>query len=163
MEINNEPKIHTPYENRDSSEVIEIAAEDIEKAQKEGKLLIAVKASSGPLPAPEILAGYDRVLPGTAERIIAVFESNVKHQQDMDTKQLTAAVSYADKGQNRGFILSLAGLASGLTMAVLGFISGHSGATITGLVAGSALSGASVFRLVSKFIDGPNETEEDVE
>ncbi len=39
---------------------------------------------SGPLPPPQILEQFDRIVPGGAERIFAQFESQSKHRQKIE-------------------------------------------------------------------------------
>jgi uncharacterized membrane protein len=39
---------------------------------------------SGPLPPPHLLAGYEEVLPGAAERILKMAELEQRHQADAD-------------------------------------------------------------------------------
>lgn len=39
---------------------------------------------SGPLPPPEVLAGYNDAFQGAAERIVTMAESQLKHRQEME-------------------------------------------------------------------------------
>ena len=110
---------------------------------------------SGPLPPPEILAGYEKTLPGIADRLVSVFEENVKHSQEIEIKRLEASILYTARGQNRGLIITLVGLAIGIATVILSTLNQSGGATISGVISGSAVSGISILRLVSKFIDGP--------
>ncbi len=41
---------------------------------------------SGPLPSPQTLEGYENSVPGSAERILKMAESQVYHRQDMEKK-----------------------------------------------------------------------------
>jgi hypothetical protein len=41
---------------------------------------------SGPLPHPEVLEHYDRIVPGGAERIFTQFESQAKHRQSIESR-----------------------------------------------------------------------------
>jgi len=164
MDNNEDISTQDTPDNKLPVENIEIDArilEEIARLSDNGRvqlLLTTFEHSSGPLPAPAILAGYDRVQPGTADRIVTVFESNVRHQQEMDIRQFEASVSYANKGQNRGFLLSVSGLVAGLAIVVMGFKSGNIVAIVSSTLTGSALSGVSILRLVSKFIDGPSDS-----
>ena len=51
----------------------------------------AVQVHSGPLPDPETMQRYNEILPGTAERIIKVFESEVQHRHNIETERLSLA------------------------------------------------------------------------
>ncbi len=67
----------------------------------------------GPLPPPEILAGYDRVLPGAADRIVGMAEKNQTHRHALEAKVIPAGVASERLGQIFAFLLYLATLASG--------------------------------------------------
>lgn len=63
---------------------------------------------SGPLPPPEILQGYDDVLPGAAERIIAMAERQAAHRQDLERRVIRANITTARLGIAAGLIITLA-------------------------------------------------------
>lgn len=67
---------------------------------------------SGPLPAPETLAAYEQILPGAADRVIAMAERQSAHRQQLETMQVESASKIWLRGQVFGFILlgSLFGL-----------------------------------------------------
>jgi len=50
---------------------------------------------SGPLPSPEILRAYNEVIPGSAERILSMAESEQAHAHDMDKIVITK--EYSDR------------------------------------------------------------------
>lgn len=75
---------------------------------------------SGPLPPPDALEGYNRIVPDAAERIIAVFELEVKHRHDLEQQQIiiegkdhSRAHFLMFLGQVMGFLLTLAFIGSG--------------------------------------------------
>lgn len=45
---------------------------------------------SGPIPPPSIIEGYERVLPGSADRIITMAEKQSEHRQKMEEKMISA-------------------------------------------------------------------------
>ena len=59
---------------------------------------------SGPLPAPETLAGYDRIMPGLANRIVEMAEAYQKHQIGLERDQFkgTTAVCVGHERSGRG-------------------------------------------------------------
>lgn len=85
-----------------------------------------VKAHMGPVPAPEVLAGYEEILPGAAERILAMAERQQSSRIALDSKQLQADIDHRDEmarmqkrvhtgsfisdylGQLFGFVIALA-------------------------------------------------------
>ena len=85
---------------------------------------------AGPLPPPEVLGRYEGVLPGLADRIVAMAESNTAHIQTMDQKSL-----------KHDFLRSFAGLAAGFIVTIVfGIIAFRliiDGYTVPGLVLGS--------------------------
>lgn len=67
----------------------------------------------GPLPPPEILAGYDKVLPGAANRIISMAEKNQSHRHSLEAKVIPSGIVSERIGQIFAFLLYLGVLASG--------------------------------------------------
>jgi len=74
----------------------------------------------GPLPHPEILAGYDQVLPGAADRIITMAEKNQGHRHALEAKVIPAGIRSERIGQILAFILYLTTLASGTYLVAAG-------------------------------------------
>lgn len=48
---------------------------------------------SGPLPPPALLDGYERILPGAAERIMAMAERESNKRHELDTKAVDANIA----------------------------------------------------------------------
>lgn len=46
---------------------------------------------SGPVPPPDVLRGFEQIVPGSAERILTMAEENGKHQREMERMTLSAA------------------------------------------------------------------------
>ena len=53
--------------------------------------LIAYSHFSGPLPPPEMLARYEEIVPGVAERIVVVVEEQHRHRMDIEIGGLNFA------------------------------------------------------------------------
>jgi uncharacterized membrane protein len=45
----------------------------------------------GPLPHPEVLAGYDQICPGAADRVIKQFEAEGEHRRSMERTGMEAS------------------------------------------------------------------------
>lgn len=75
---------------------------------------------SGPLPAPETLAGYDRIMPGLANRIVEMAEAYQKHQIGLERDQFKAATEFGRRGQWLGFGVALVGFAAAAYLGSLG-------------------------------------------
>jgi uncharacterized membrane protein len=94
--------------------------------------------SAGPLPAPEVLSAYDRLLPGASARIFSMAEADQVHrhkqedqaiqanihaqnrQLDIAERQVTA-VQFSDAiGQTLGAIISAAAIAGAVYLGMQG-------------------------------------------
>ncbi len=69
----------------------------------------------GPMPPPEVLQGYENVLKGSAERILAMAERQSSHRQRLERK----VVNQSNLGQVFGFIIGLICLSMGCWLAYL--------------------------------------------
>lgn len=67
----------------------------------------------GPLPPPEILAGYERALPGAADRIVTMAEKNQAHRHALEAKVIPAGIASERIAQVLAFVLYLATIGSG--------------------------------------------------
>lgn len=46
----------------------------------------------GPLPPPDVFAGYEQVCPGAAERILSMAEQQAKHRQDLEKDRVKKSI-----------------------------------------------------------------------
>ncbi len=74
---------------------------------------------SGPLPPPEILAGYDKILPGAAERILKMAETQSSHRQEMEKKIIGSEIFQANCGMIFAFIIVLIAIIIGAVLIYL--------------------------------------------
>jgi len=95
-----------------------------------------LQAFSGPIPAPGILAEYERILPGAAERILKMAETQSSHRQHQEEKSLQAQVEHlvrrdkeARYGQWFAFIIAIFAIVMGTLVALVS--SGLGGGIIT--------------------------------
>jgi len=92
---------------------------------------------SGPLPHPDILARYEQILQGAADRIIAMAEAQSRHRQELETKALDSDIKNSRTGLHYGLIIGLATILSGAACIIVGQQWGGiflGGAGLTGLV-----------------------------
>jgi uncharacterized membrane protein len=101
---------------------------------------------SGPLPPPSELEGYERILPGAAERILALVESQSNHRHMMENKALSIESRNSLLGIIMGGFIGIFGLA----VAGMCIYAGHDNAGMT-------LGGATLVSLVVPFIYGTRE------
>jgi uncharacterized membrane protein len=98
---------------------------------------------SGPIPHPTTLEEYEKIVPGAAERIIAMAESDMEHQQEMDREALRIAESQVKRGQVSAFWLTI--IAFGVCIFAL----------MTGSeIAASVIAGTTIVALVTAFVVG---------
>ena len=108
------------------------------------RLVAAIKEEfSGPLPHPEILENYNRIVPGAAERIIQMAESEKEHRHYIEKAALRADIREARLGQIFAFLIGTIAIVCGAYTA----IEGAPGA-------GGVIGGGGVIGLVSVFILG---------
>lgn len=60
---------------------------------------------SGPMPPPNILSGYEKILPGAADRILSMAEMQSKHRQSMEKRMIEAEARDGLLGILFGFVL----------------------------------------------------------
>lgn len=73
-----------------------------------------MRAFSGPLPPPEALERYNVILPGGAERIIAMAESQHSHRQGLEKHVIESNVSAQKLGTILGFIVAMSVVLGGM-------------------------------------------------
>ena len=98
---------------------------------------------SGPLPTPDILLGYDEVLPGAAERIMRMAEKEQAGALEFGGISVRAATADNRRGQVFGFLVALAAFG---TASYLGYLGHGAAAAIVG--------GGTVVALVTVFVTG---------
>ena len=70
--------------------------------------------SSGPLPQPETLSGYEAIVPGAAERILSMAEIHLGHRHDQESANLRADIKLQARGQLMAFLVALVALLGGM-------------------------------------------------
>ena len=95
------------------------------------------------MPPPSILEGYERLLPGAAERILAMAESDTKHQHEIEFAALRAADGEVKRGQIFAFVIGLMALGASMLALAMG------SPAVAGIIGGTTVVG-----LVSVFIVG---------
>lgn len=62
---------------------------------------------SGPLPPPQVLDQYNKLVPGFAERIMAMAESQLNHRHDLETTVVKTRSRIESRATHYAFILAL--------------------------------------------------------
>jgi uncharacterized membrane protein len=74
---------------------------------------------SGPLPPPELFEEYERILPGSAHRLLTLAERQSAHRQRLEASTTEGGLKFRSRGQWLAFAVILAGLIIG------GFLAYH--------------------------------------
>lgn len=79
------------------------------KEQVENKLepLTLVSEYSGPIPPPNMLAQFDEIEPGLANRIVLMTEENLAHIRELENFDLRESHKLNKRGQIFAFCLSI--------------------------------------------------------
>ena len=134
--------------NGSNSDLAKRVVEGLENSPEAARELIGVVEQetsmmfAGPLPPPQILAGYEDALPGAADRVISMAESNNAANQ-----------GFANASMRNELIYKLAGMACGIA-ALLALIGGAVYCAAIGQPTVSyALVGVGAFSTISVFVN----------
>ena len=111
------------------------------RAENDRAIIESREEYSGPLPHPRLLQEWEKVVPGSAERIIAKFESQTEHRM-----RIEYLVVRTDS------IKSLGGLAAGFLIAMTAIVGGIYTALQGQPFLGGTLSFAGLAMLVGAFV-----------
>lgn len=123
--LSNNDKSDIPLVN---AEVVEPAVEKILQAapsEKRKEIMEAItviqqESFSGPIPHPSLMAGYEHVLSGSADRILKMAELQQAHRFDLEKTSIESQQKANRQGQLFGFILSLVVILGGVALLLLG-------------------------------------------
>jgi len=73
-----------------------------------------MRAFAGPLPPPDALERYNQILPGAAERIIVMAESQHSHRLELEKHVITSNVSAQKLGTVLGFVVAMTAIIGGI-------------------------------------------------
>ena len=104
---------------------------------------------SGPLPAPESLEKYNKILPDGAERIMRMAENQSNHRISIENIVISGQVKQSGRGQIFGLIIAFVAIGASILLSMFG----HE------IVAG-IIGGGSVVGLVTVFVVGRKEQKE---
>ena len=105
--------------------------------------IVQASQFSGPIPPPAILAQYDKVVPGAAQRIIAMAEEQSRHRRSIESQVVTSEIADSRRGLRYGLVIGLAAIGGGVGISFYG----HP-------IAGTIFGGAFLVALVGTFVYG---------
>lgn len=102
-------KIHKETKVSDTPVDLNAVLESLPKDKREiitsAIYAIEQKSYSGPLPAPEDFAEYEKILPGSTDRILKMAEKQLDHRISSENKIIDKSYKQSDRGQILGAIL----------------------------------------------------------
>lgn len=116
-----------------------------EKEVKKVVMEMAKAEFTGPIPPPSIIEGYERVLPGSADRIIAMAEKQSEHRQKMENKMISAESRDSLLGVIFAFLLGMGCIIAAVIMVYKAPENG-------GAIAGALLGVTGIGSITSGFI-----------
>lgn len=133
-------------ESVDMKEIVQ----DLEKRPKKElvKEIIRLERNeySGPIPPPELLGGYEKILPGAADRILAMAEKQADHRRAMEKTVVESGSRDSKLGLICGTIVCISVMVVGLLLSLI----------TEAAVVGAFMSLSSLASLVGVFIYGTN-------
>jgi len=69
---------------------------------------LTIESHSGPLPSPEVLARFNEIVTGAADRIFAVFEKQAAHRMHLERTVIEGERLQANAGLVFGFLIVIA-------------------------------------------------------
>jgi uncharacterized membrane protein len=97
--------------------------EEVESTSSTGASLVHQRTEmsySGPLPPPNVLEGFEKILPGAAERIFVMAEKQLEHRMSLEKTVIEGGSKRADKGIYAAVIIEAMFLATSCYLAHLG-------------------------------------------
>jgi len=93
-----------------ASDIVEVIEPKLDRIVEQ-KVQIAMRMESyrGPMPSPEYMAQYDKIVPGCARMIADEFQANSKHSRNMDLLGINGMIRRDTRAQWMAFVLVLFG------------------------------------------------------
>lgn len=106
----------------DAVEVVEGELDENTERVARAAMVVALRMEErfrGPLPHPRHLAKYEEVLPGAAERVFAMAESEQRHRHAAEDRVITVEESLGSRGQKFALTVALAGLVASIVLGIV--------------------------------------------
>ena len=101
-------KISEQETNLPSQEALKSLPENVRTA------LVESATFSGPLPPSSMLSEYNKILPGSAERLLTMTEKEQNHRMSWENKVIKASIKGMNQGQWFGFIIAISAIIASL-------------------------------------------------
>lgn len=103
--------------NKSEPQGSEVFVDEEEELRKVVSLV--AREFSGPIPPPESLAGYEKTLPGSADRILKMAEKQSEHRQNLEKREIEIEARDSLLGIILSFILGIGSLVVAFTSIIV--------------------------------------------
>lgn len=86
-------------------EIIKMVPEEDRERALSALTIIRQESFAGPIPPPQVLKGYEDILPGSADRILTMAENQQQHRLKIEDKAITSQAENSKRGQIFAFIV----------------------------------------------------------
>lgn len=126
---------------------IDIEIENEKQAEQVKQVVVeAIRSEfSGPMPPPNILSGYEEILPGAADRILSMAERQSMHRQTLEEKMVKAESRDSLLGVLFAFLLGFGCIVAAVIMTIA--VPENAGA-----MSGAALGITGIGAIITTFI-----------
>lgn len=141
-------------EKKELAKEHEVEVEDKDSTERQMERAVANVFQSefhGPIPPPNIIKGYEEVVPGAADRIITMAENQAKHRQTMEATMIKAESRDSLLGVLFAFILGVGCLVASAIIVV-------AVPDKTGAISGAAVGVTGMVSIIATFINGTRST-----
>lgn len=128
----------------------------------QNEICVSSQFSSGPIPAPQILDGYEKICPGSADRIIKMAEEESAHRRKMEEKALNAEIEFNQRSLKIDGRETMLGQIFGLIIGSLTILCGSYVAVSGAYWPGTIIGSTGVVGLVTTFIVGRKGTQNNI-
>lgn len=115
-----------------------------------GQIITQLESFSGPLPPPQILSEYEKIVPGSAAKILDMAVGQSEHRKSLETNVINSNITNSRLGLYFGLLIGLTGIIAGT---VLGLYDKQ--------IAGGVIGGGSLVSLVGVFIYGSQQRQKE--
>lgn len=101
-------------------EIMKMVPEESRAKAMSALTVIRQESFAGPIPPPQVLKGYEDILPGSADRILKMAENQQQHRIDIEKKAISSQADNSKRGQVFAFIVFILCTIIGIVFAYLG-------------------------------------------
>ncbi len=118
-----DPKLWASLKEEDRNKVLKMVSNAVSSVTFQQ----STSVYSGPIPSPEMLDEYNKIMPNGADRIMSMAEEQSRHRMKLESQTITSQNKQGERGQIFALISVLALIAAGIWVCALG----HPGVGVT--------------------------------